>query len=477
MTVSRGIILVLSLLIAPIVSKGQEVVLTLDLPSQITAGEEVRVDLAIQKGTLNGFARFQQEIPAGITVSPIQTVNGDFTFENGRINLIWLKLPAQPELQVSYNIKADARVKGFISLGGKFSYLSNNDRNDMELEDQNVSIQPAPGIDPALVVDIRSFKEVLGAEQAAQTQQQSAAQTEQTRAETPVQAGQQSTSKFTERIHLFRQQPYRSQSNDSYIVNVIISKGSLEKFSRLEEEVLSGYDARAINAYNSIFSFEGGVAKFLWMKLPEEPVFAVSYELTPRTAPISEKPKIKGLFSFIVEGEPYEVPVSERIFTLTDKSQATLAGIVDELVIDEKYIEPYPKVGGESQPVTAQTLSPAANVAVPVTVKTPVQETTSTATSVDGVVFKVQLGAFSKQIPMSQFNSRFKINEAVEMDRHEGMYKYVTGSFSKYSDARQYLTRIQSATGIREAFVCAYQDGKRITVKQALKVTGQKWSK
>ncbi|GAH53684.1 unnamed protein product, partial [marine sediment metagenome] len=55
-----------------------------------------------------------------------------------------------------------------------------------------------------------------------------------------------------------------------------------------------------------------------------------------------------------------------------------------------------------------------------------------------------------------------------------GLYKYTTGSYKQYARAREHLLQIQRNSGITEAFICAYQEGKRIPVKRALELTNQK---
>ena len=58
-----------------------------------------------------------------------------------------------------------------------------------------------------------------------------------------------------------------------------------------------------------------------------------------------------------------------------------------------------------------------------------------------------------------------------------GLYKYTTGTFSSYREARAFVQRLKETTDIDEAFVTAYDGGRRITVREALNRTGQKWFK
>ena len=58
----------------------------------------------------------------------------------------------------------------------------------------------------------------------------------------------------------------------------------------------------------------------------------------------------------------------------------------------------------------------------------------------------------------------------------EGLYKYTTGTFTLYKDAKYYIEKLKKVN-LTEAFVIAYQDGERLPVRRALRLTNQKWIK
>jgi len=57
------------------------------------------------------------------------------------------------------------------------------------------------------------------------------------------------------------------------------------------------------------------------------------------------------------------------------------------------------------------------------------------------------------------------------------LYKYTTGSFELYREARAFIDELFRKTDLEEAFVTAYRGNNRIPVKEALDATGQKWFK
>ncbi|MDA3779332.1 MAG: hypothetical protein PF487_03725, partial [Bacteroidales bacterium] len=70
-----------------------DVTLSLNTQNQVEAGTEIYVEITLNKSDFESFARFQQELPAGLTPIAINTSNSDFSFENQKLKFIWLKLP------------------------------------------------------------------------------------------------------------------------------------------------------------------------------------------------------------------------------------------------------------------------------------------------------------------------------------------------------------------------------------------------
>ena len=57
-----------------------------NFPTSISTGSSIDADVKINKGTVGNFAKYQMDVPAGIIVSSIDAKNGNFTFENQRLN-------------------------------------------------------------------------------------------------------------------------------------------------------------------------------------------------------------------------------------------------------------------------------------------------------------------------------------------------------------------------------------------------------
>ena len=86
----------------------------------------------------------------------------------------------------------------------------------------------------------------------------------------------------------------------------------------------------------------------------------------------------------------------------------------------------------------------------------------TSANTIKGVFFSVQVGAFSK--PLTNENE-LNVSPLV-FNRYNGLYKYSTGIFNSIEDAgRKKASLIEQ--GIVDAFIIAYNDGRTISLEQA----------
>ncbi|MFN8417022.1 MAG: Ezrin/radixin/moesin family protein [Cytophagaceae bacterium] len=88
----------------------------------------------------------------------------------------------------------------------------------------------------------------------------------------------------------------------------------------------------------------------------------------------------------------------------------------------------------------------------------------STVASAKGIVYKVQIGAFKNKDLSKYFNNNKNFSGDVEPD---GTKKYTLGSFTDYWEADNFKKYLREM-GVKDAWVVAYKDGKRINLKDAL---------
>lgn len=80
-----------------------------------------------------------------------------------------------------------------------------------------------------------------------------------------------------------------------------------------------------------------------------------------------------------------------------------------------------------------------------------------------GIVLRVQLGAYRNRLSKSVYKD---INDLIEVHTDDGLYKYMTGSYTNFDDAAKHKVDML-LKGYNGAFITAYKDGKRISLMEA----------
>jgi len=390
-------------------------------------------------------------------VKVVENPNASFAFEDQKVKFIWLRLPADDEVKISYRIRVDERLKGNFSMGGVFSYIDGNERKSVNLTPSNVSIRPSAKIDPSLIVDINEFQQMV-----------------------PYQPP---VSLLASNVRCVRQAPYFIDQGNDMRINILVNKGSTEKFAKIEEIIPSGYTAEAINSRDAIFTFKDNTVKFLWMNLPPEERFVVNYRLSPDDGIGKTELPLKGTFSFILNGATQVIDIIQREADLTNIDPRYLDGIIASLPAPSitspvstsiSAITSYTDAsvdGGRELPVQYQKIEDKPRFAR----RVEELDISYLLEPEEGVYYRVQIAAGHRPVDIKRYFRRLNIMEDVRTEKHEGWYKYSIGSFSEYKEARDHRVKIWNTTPIDDAFVAAYNNGVRITVQEALMITNQQW--
>ena len=434
------------------------VTISMDAPDTIEAGTEVTVNVTINKGRVSGHARYQQELPAGFTARSDNSAHAIFSFQDQKVTLMWVGLPSQDEIKFSYKIIADERLTGSIDLDGTFGYIDNNDRHYANVRPKMVAINPSPNVSPEMRVDVNDF--AIRASMAAAA----------------VESGQ---------TVAFRQQPVWMEEDRVYLVTLLINKDAARKYAKIEETVPAGFTATNLDSKGGIFTFRNQVASIIWMDLPLEPYFTVTYILIPQDGAVAASAiNISGLFTFIISERTFESAIIERSETLASLDREQLNRILSGATIHSSEQRPLTADSQTSAPSTPTTVTPSTSTTV--TPSTPTTVPPSTPTTVlpsrsyilspeEGIYYRVQIAAGHRPVNVPQYFRNYRLQYDVMREDHEGWFKYTVGSFAEYKDARDYRVHTSNTTTINDAFVVAYNDGRRITVQDALMALNQQW--
>lgn len=442
----------LGMLVASIMFPG-DIKVDVRAPGEVDAGDEMIVEITLNKSDLKSFARLQHSIPGGLEAEVLESSNAEFKFEDQKVKFIWFQLPDEEEVTISYKLKVNERLKGDFDLEGSFAYVDRNERKSVDLTPTTVNINPSSSIDADMLVDVDEYKPL---------------------------AKSRTSDRDVADVSCIRQTPYQVEGENAYIVNLLVNKGNKQKFAKIQEEIPEGYTAVKEDEKGAIFTFKDQVAKFLWMNLPADPFFVISYKLIPSDE-VESKPKLDGEFSYIENENTKNINIVEADVNLDDDSKEHLAEVlrstaspnitggedinVESVEIpkeDEKISRPRGKVHVEIAEEAKRILAENTKL-------------TNKLEPQSGVYYRVQIAAGHRPIDVDKYFSKYEIEKEVRTELHDGWRKYSVGSFPVYKEARDYRVKIWNTTEIDDAFVAAYNNGDRITVQEALMITNHKW--
>ncbi|NOZ45711.1 MAG: hypothetical protein GXO79_02910 [Chlorobi bacterium] len=247
-------------------TKAQNIEVSTNIPKEIIAGHQFNINVFIDKSDVKSFARLQIDLPHGFMATEKISSNGNFKFENDKITLFWIELPVEERFNVSIQIDVAPNMLGYYVISGEFSFVENGINKSLEVYPHVITVKPKGS-------DSEGFNVLTVKHKADSLKNQT--------------------------ISCIRQEPYLSKEN-VVIVNLLVTKQDLNKFGKIEEHIPFGYTPETIKSKNAIFVFnkKSRTIKFMWMNLPEEPQFVVSYKLIPEKGIPERMLTITGTFSY-----------------------------------------------------------------------------------------------------------------------------------------------------------------------------------
>lgn len=188
-------------------------------------------------------------------------------------------------------------------------------------------------------------------------------------------------------------------------------------FVKLTERIPSDCSLSVTSGGGSVVQVNGGTATFIWFDfLPAGPVH---YRI--EHCPLSTPDEIIGTLSIVQDDLPREIHVLPSLGLKTNHN-------------------------------------------------TPAQDA-----QVRDVTFEIQVAAMKTEVVTDYFKRKLNFSLPLEVERDAEWFKYTTGSFSTYLEARnsrETITRNHTFIG---PFVVARSGGRRVSVQEALTRTGQNW--
>lgn len=431
------------------------ITITQNIPSNAKAESEFTVELTINKGTIGGFAKLQQELPEGFTAVQEENNGASFTFSNQAVKFIWMSLPSDKEFKIKYKVKVAAGVNGDKSIAGKFSYVTDNVKQSVDITPSIIKIDG--GTTPAVVTNNDN---TTGNTTDNKTQ---TTQTSDNTATTNTATNTNASNIEPSSIVCARKAP--ENANGDFIVEININKGNVIGFAKLVESLPTGFTASAGESQGASFSFNEGKVKFVWVSMPTMPEFKVTYKVSVAAGTTGNQ-NIEGVFSYIENDETKKYVIPTSVIATGSSTQPVVTNTPDNTKTN---VTP-----PDNTNVQTETTAPANTNKQSTDSSTKSLSATNIPAPQSNVNYKVQIAALHKAVDADKLATRFNINQKIELEMAEGFTKYLVGSHNEYKSAHDARETIKSK-GVNDAFVTAYNSGKRITVQEALMITAQKW--
>lgn len=443
------------------------------IPNKVIAGQSFVMDLEIDKGDIANFSKLQLNLPEGFTAELLEGKTGTFTFYDQKMKLIWIALPEDPIFNVQVKISVDPSKAGSFNFAGKISYVVGSERKEKQLVSPKFSVEP-------------NSTQTIADNSDPQTDNSG------TTTSTALTTNNQNQTAEVKCVRTF--DANKVAPGQTFMVSIKVNKAGISGLGKIIDNIPVGFTASELKNNGAIFSTKGNQVKFLWMTLPSEDSFEVSYKVKVDDNLDGNK-VIDGKMSYLEGDETKTILIDGTSIEITndsstDNNTAQNTDAVsnndisnDNTDSDEQDVTDNTSGGTASNTDNSDNTSdegPVDNDVAQDTDNTQNNEVdnsneNTTQQNNSAVNYRVQICATRKEVNTNYFVKNHQINEHIYANMHEGWHKYTVGDFGIYTGARNHRETVKSQNKIKGPFVTAYNNGQRITVQEALMITKDKW--
>ena len=428
-----------------------------NIPSNFIVGQEVAVEFRISKGIQTGFAKFQLELPDGISIIKKDEMNSIYSIQNGVAQWIWSEVPEDEELLIKLTLVASELGIGIKTFNSNYSFIEKNEKKVFNMLPLEASIQ-----NNIINNKVSVIKDTL------------------TKAEPNT---------SIDVVRLISDGPNANEKT----ITIKIKKGDTKGFAKYSDETDLNLNAKAIKTDGSSFSVSDGKIKFVWVDVPTKSELEVSYHIDLNN---KKSNILKGEYSYLEKNQSKKYIVkpdslvigklkdeinlqavqkteaAKSIVQETEANQLTSKKIIEDsksnLTVEKTstLVSETPNLV-KKEAIEVKTIPAKAEI---------VKETPQIVNANPN--FVVQIGAFKNtKIVATVLIKKYRITDKIVDELHDGFSKFMVGNHNLYKEARKHRDIIKSKHGVKDAFIAAYNVGKRITVQEALMVSKQSWFK
>ena len=219
---------------------------------------EFTVKLKITGGDVKGFAKYTDRMPEGTEAIAVSIGDATFTADNGQIKIIWLEFPEEDEVILEYKVKLLKSAPSSLQIGGKFSYLENNEKRVFSVFKKSITV---------------GYQELVNKEAVEK--------------EEPTEIS----------VNINRR--VVSSRENVHKIEITVSQTGIHDFGKIQEFVPMGAKIEEGETVNAAFSSIKNKVKFVWMSIPKMETFVVTYFVDLTDADNKDIKSITGSFSYL----------------------------------------------------------------------------------------------------------------------------------------------------------------------------------
>lgn len=431
-------------------------------PDKVQPGTSFDLKVIVSKKDISNFARLQLELPKGFSAQIVDGHNGTFSTDGQLIKLIWMQLPAEDQFDVTIRIFTPTKEEGDFKIEGKISYIIGNERQVKKIETAIFNLSNS--FNPNDVKIISSNGEI-------------APITETTTKKSTDESSNLKSVNDEELIQCVRSINSESiEKGGISTVTIKVNKNQVSGAGKIIDIIPSGMVASEISSNGAIFSASGSEVKFLWMTLPAEEEFEISYLIKATDDVLEGSKNIEGTFSYLIGEETKQLVIPSSKINVTSPSNNDLLTEENPVSENNQTIVEKEKPSITNNEVEAEKEIISQNITSDSKESQSINNTNQDPKLTNGEVnYRVQICATKKPVSTDYFVTNNKVTEKIFVNMHEGWHKFTVGGFDIYESARNHRETVRTKYSIKGPFVTAYNKEVRITVQEALMITNQKW--
>lgn len=396
-----------------------QIAIQTNLPRAVALNSEVTFDVKIKKGNTSNFAKYQMEVPREVLIREVDSKGGSFTFEENMVKIIWAMAPADQEVTVSLKLITGV-VPGKKSFSSKYFYVENDNKKQVEMEPIIVmfkdSVASGPSVSTSEFIDLtaKPAPSVIT---------------------TTINAAEVSTKNPALLIQQVLQ--LKRDARDAYAVGEREKKKAELKLSEANDAMTKA------NALTDENEKRAAIEKAEQSKQKAESDLEVAMRVLALAKSLEDNANEIDGINRSVNPDSYSNDPKIAANNMRKKNDEMDTGT--KVNLDDKAESETGETGKKSKKKKEKEAKEHVEL----------NEGEASA-SEKGLVYKLQLGAFSKEPSKREFKALGK----VKINQENGMYKVLYGNYSSKEEALK--KREEAIAKGFDAFVVGYQDGVRV---------------